>query len=79
MAGTSMRHKKTVSVTLEPLLLQQAREAGINLSALLTKALEQEISASGSECWKRENRASIQELNRITDEYGLLSDDYRTF
>ncbi|ECM8575097.1 antitoxin, partial [Salmonella enterica subsp. enterica serovar Typhimurium] len=24
-------------------------------------------------------RAGLQELNRITDEHGLLSDDYRTF
>lgn len=79
MPGTSIRHKKTVSVTLEPLLLQQARDAGINISAVLTEALKQEISASGPERWKKENRAGLQELNRITDEHGLLSDDYRTF
>ncbi|MHC3242253.1 type II toxin-antitoxin system CcdA family antitoxin, partial [Salmonella enterica] len=29
MPGMSVRHKKTVSVTLEPALLQQARDAGI--------------------------------------------------
>ncbi|MDI8420041.1 type II toxin-antitoxin system CcdA family antitoxin, partial [Salmonella enterica subsp. enterica serovar Kentucky] len=28
MSGMSVRHKKTVSVTLEPALLQQARDAG---------------------------------------------------
>ena len=79
MPGLNVRHKKTVSVTLEPALLQQAREAGINLSALLTEALEQEISAKGVERWKQENRAAVEELNRITEEHGLLSDDYRTF
>ncbi len=79
MPGMNVRHKKTVSVTLDPALLQQAREAGINLSAVLTAALQQEISASGAERWKQENRAGLQELNRITDEQGLLSDDYRTF
>lgn len=65
---------KTVSVTLEPALLQQARDAGINLSAVLTAALKEEISATGVERWKAENRAGLQELNRITDEHGL----YRT-
>lgn len=40
MPGMSVRHKKTVSVTLEPALLQQARDAGINLSAVLTAALK---------------------------------------
>ncbi|KAA9954787.1 antitoxin, partial [Salmonella enterica subsp. enterica serovar Enteritidis] len=52
---------------------------GINLSAVLTAALKEEISATGVERWKAENRAGLQELNRITDEHGLLSDDYRTF
>ncbi|QWT40335.1 type II toxin-antitoxin system CcdA family antitoxin [Dickeya dadantii] len=79
MPATSVRHKKTVSVTLEPALLQQAREAGINLSATLAEALKREIRASEAEQWQRENRAGLQELNRITDEHGLLSDDYRTF
>lgn len=79
MSASRIRHKKTVSVTLEPLLLQQARDAGINISAVLTEALQQEISASGAERWKEANRAGLQELNRITDEHGLLADEYRTF
>jgi len=79
MPASAIRHKKTVSVTLEPALLRQAREAGINLSATLATALRHEIRESESECWKRTNRKAIQELNRITDEHGLLSDDYRTF
>ena len=79
MPAPVMRHKKTVSVTLKPALLRQAREAGINLSATLATALRHEIRESESERWKRTNRKAIQELNRITDEHGLLSDDYRTF
>ena len=79
MPAVNVRHKQTVSVTLDPALLQQARAAGINLSAVLTTALEQEISATGVERWKRDNRAGLQELNRISDEHGLLSDEYRTF
>jgi len=79
MSGINTRYKKTVSVTLEPVLLQQARDAGINLSAVLAQALQQEINATGAERWKMENRAALQELNRITDEHGLLSDEYRTF
>ncbi|GKX60123.1 type II toxin-antitoxin system CcdA family antitoxin [Leminorella grimontii] len=79
MPTAAVRHKKTVSVTLEPALLQQAREAGINLSAVLAKALKHEIHTSEAEKWKRENQAALQELNRITDEQGLLSDDYRAF
>ncbi|GKW41287.1 type II toxin-antitoxin system CcdA family antitoxin [Pectobacterium parvum] len=79
MPVTSIRHKKTVSVTLEPMLLQQAREAGINLSAILTEALKREIRLSEGEKWKQQNQKALQELNRITDKHGLLSDDDRTF
>lgn len=79
MQTTAARQKKTVSVTLEPMLVQQAREAGINLSATLAEALQCKLKVSAAEEWKRQNRHGIQELNRITEEHGLLSDDYRTF
>ncbi|XBS70250.1 type II toxin-antitoxin system CcdA family antitoxin [Acerihabitans sp. KWT182] len=79
MPSLTTRHKKSVSVTLEPALLQQARDAGLDLSAVLTAALIQEISSTGVERWKTGNRVGLQELNRITDEYGLLSDEYIAF
>ncbi|ORM70159.1 type II toxin-antitoxin system CcdA family antitoxin [Pantoea rwandensis] len=79
MPKTSVKTKKTVSVTVEPRLLQQAREAGLNLSAILTEALRQEIRAAAADNWKRENSVGLKELNRITEEHGLLSDEYRTF
>ncbi|MBD9660079.1 MULTISPECIES: type II toxin-antitoxin system CcdA family antitoxin [Pantoea] len=79
MPSTAVRQKKTVSVTLEPALLEQAREAGLNLSAILSKALHYEIRTTEAERWKRENSEGLQELNRITEEHGLLSDEYRTF
>lgn len=79
MSTHPVRHKKTVSVTLEPALLYQAREAGINLSATLAAALQSELRGTQAEQWKSANHKTMQELNRITDEYGLLSDDHRTF
>lgn len=79
MTISAGRLKKTVSVTLEPALLEQARSEGFNLSAVLTEALKREIKKAEAKKWKHENRRAIKELNRITDEHGLLSDDYRTF
>ena len=79
MVAAAMRSKRTVSVTLEPSLLERARAAGINLSATLTAALLQEVSVSEAERWKRENREAIQTLNQMVEERGLLSDDYRAF
>ena len=78
-ATMRMRSKRTVSVTLEPSLLERARAAGINLSATLATALQHEISGSEAERWKRDNREAIQTLNRMVEERGLFSDDHRTF
>lgn len=79
MVAVAMRSKKTVSVTLEPSLLERARAAGINLSATLATALQHEISCSDADLWKRENRDAIQKLNKIVEERGLFSDDHRVF
>ncbi|MGR3806447.1 type II toxin-antitoxin system CcdA family antitoxin [Pasteurella testudinis] len=71
--------KKTVSVTLDLALLSQAREMGLNLSATLSTALKEELRKLQAENWKVNNREALQELNDITEKYGLLSDEYRTF
>ncbi len=49
------------------------------VSVVLAKALEHETHTSETEKLERENQAALQELNRITDEQGLLSDGDRTF
>lgn len=71
--------KKTVSVTLDPILYQKARDMGINLSAVLTQAIEAQLQAASVAQWKHENQQAMEELNRISEEGGLLSDEYRAF
>lgn len=78
-ASASIRVKKTVTVTLEPELIQAARAAGINLSQTLRHALKAEIKEIEAARWKKENEAAIDYLNQLTEENGLLSDTYRTF
>ncbi len=64
---------------MSPELYQQAKQAKLNFSALLTHALTEALKAVEAEQWKREHKAGLEELNRITREHGLLSDQYRTF
>lgn len=78
-ASASIRVKKTVTVTLEPDLIQEAKAAGINLSQTLRNALKTEIKEIEAARWKKENEAAIDYLNQLTEENGLLSDTYRTF
>ena len=78
-ASASIRVKKTVTVILEPELIQEAKAAGINLSQTLRNALKAEIKEIEAARWKKENEAAIDYLNQLTEENGLLSDAYRTF
>ena len=73
------RNKQNVSVTLDPGLVKQAREVGINLSLTLTNALKSEIHSLEIARWQKENAQEIDYLNNLTEENGLLSDEYRTF
>lgn len=71
--------KKTVSVTVAPELYEQARQAKLNLSAILTCALQAELKRLEAQKWKNENREGFNELNRLNEEHGLLSDKYKDF
>ena len=73
------RNTQSVTMTVERGLLSRAREAGINLSSLLTAALDAELRHQAARQWQEENREGIEALNRFHDEHGCFSDDYRTF
>ncbi|MGE0972692.1 type II toxin-antitoxin system CcdA family antitoxin [Klebsiella sp. WOUb02] len=73
------RNKQNVSVTLDPALVKQAREAGINLSHTLSQALKSEIHSIEVARWQKENAQAIEYLNDLTEENGTISDEYRTF
>ncbi len=72
-----LRQKCTVRVTLDQELYRLAKQIGINLSATPTEALKREIRSAENKKWQQDNQYAIQELNRISDESGLLSDKHR--
>ncbi|QKO38378.1 type II toxin-antitoxin system CcdA family antitoxin [Serratia marcescens] len=71
--------KKTVNVTIDRDLFQRAKSLGVNVSSVLTDALSVRVRDIEIQQWREQNRAALEELNRITEENGLLSDEYRTF
>lgn len=73
------RHTQSVTMAVERSLLVRAREAGINLSATLTAALDAELRHHEAKKWQEENRETIEALNHFHDEQGCFSDEYRTF
>ncbi|HVN45093.1 MAG TPA: type II toxin-antitoxin system CcdA family antitoxin [Steroidobacteraceae bacterium] len=62
------RPKRPVNVAIRPELLAAAREAGFNLSALLERALEEELVRLKWRRWRRENARAIEAYNRHVKE-----------
>lgn len=77
--ATKQRNTQSVTMTLERGLLNQAREAGINLSATLTAALDAELRRYAAQKWQTENMEALAALNRFHEENDCFSDEYRTF
>ena len=69
--------KKTVSVTVSPEFYEQARKANFNFSLVLSNALLAELKKLEALKWKADNQDGFQELNRISKEYGIFSEEYK--
>ena len=57
------RPKRAINVTVRGDLLEAAREARVNLSATLERALEQELAALKRSRWRLEHRQAIEAYN----------------
>ena len=73
------RKKRAVNLSIDADLAAEAKEAGTNLSALLERALEQELQEHRNAKWRAENRGAIENHNTFIRKHGLLSDDWRKF
>lgn len=71
--------KKSVNVSLAPEILEEARRLKLNLSAVLTTALQEQFRAHQRAEWLAENKASIEAINQWVDENGSFSDFQRSF
>jgi antitoxin CcdA len=80
-----MNERVTVEVDAET--LKRAREAGVDLSETLTRALHRVLPQRKSEeerkreadAWYAENKAEVDWYNSFVAEHGLFSDSTRKF
>jgi antitoxin CcdA len=83
--GSSMdgRHrsvaKRATNVSIRVDLLDAARDAGVNLSATLERALAEELASLKRARWREENREAIAAYNEHVDGHGVFSDGVRSF
>jgi antitoxin CcdA len=71
--------KLATNVSVRSDLLVAAREAKINLSATLERALEEKLAALKRELWREENREAIAAYNEFLEDHGTFSDGVRSF
>ena len=71
--------KRAANVSVRGDLLAAAREAGVNLSATLERALVEEIANLKRGRWREDNRDAIEAYNDYVEEHGTFSDDVRSF
>ena len=55
----------------------RARRRGLDLSALLERAIERELRAAEPEAWLAENRDAIDGYNEPVAQRGVFGDDWR--
>jgi antitoxin CcdA len=75
-----------VTIELDVETLAAAREAGLDLSELLTRALRRHLPElnktereEAARQWYQENKEAVDAYNEMVEKHGLFSDGARTF
>lgn len=71
--------KKATNLTVNSDLLSQAKELGINISAVLELSLAQRVKQLKADIWLEENQEAIKAYNQDVDDNGVFSDELRGF
>jgi antitoxin CcdA len=78
--GSPANATSSITLSIDAEVLQQARKAGIDLPAVVERALRTEIARTRkSTQWREDNRATIEAWNEDVRANGLWSDGLRQF
>lgn len=71
--------KARTNVSIDKDLLNLAKDYNIIISALLEKAIKEEIKVKEQDLWIKENDFNLKNYNNRIRETGVFSDDIRRF
>ena len=74
-----MAAKKAVHLSIDAELAAEAKAAGTNMSALLEKALREELRERGWRKWREDDRAALEAYDRHIEEDGLWANECPTW
>lgn len=72
-------NKRATNLTIDPLLLDEARALNINLSATFEASLRDAVRKQKAAKWLEENRAALDGYNDWIEKNGLPLEKYRQF
>jgi antitoxin CcdA len=73
--GAEQSTKRTVSLSIDSELLEEARRINVDLSETFERHLRDLTRAARELRWRQENAEAIAQYNRRVAEEGLLSDE----
>ena len=71
--------KKSVNLSIDAALAAEAKEFGTNMSALLEKALQNELRAQRELKWREQNKSAMDAYDKHIEKDGLWLDEFRTW
>lgn len=71
--------RKPTNVSLDPALIEQARELDINISRACERGLAEQIAKARADQWREENAEAIRSSNEWVERNGLPLARYRQF
>ena len=73
------RGKRAVNVTINDMLIEDAKKLKINVSQAAEAGIEAAVSRARQERWKEENRATMDDWNTWVEQHGLPLAEHRKF
>ena len=72
-------NKRATNLTIDSVLLNEARSLNINLSATFEASLRDAVRARKAAAWLEENHAALEGYNVWVEKNGLPLEKYRQF
>lgn len=72
-------NKRATNLTIDPVLLDEARALNINLSATFEASLREAVRKEKASRWLEDNRAALEGYNDWIEQNGLPLDKHRQF
>ena len=69
--------RKPINLSLDPMLVEEARSLGVNLSRAAEQGVSEALRQAKAEAWNRENAEAIRSSNEWIERNGLPLKRYR--